>query len=81
MGGGGRGQNALFKIAMKQYLGCLMILQAEHFYDSCEAMFKITYFKLPLWTDRQMDNANSRVAWRLKIAQKVTLEHTGERWF
>ena len=22
-----RGQNALFKIAMKQYLGCLMILE------------------------------------------------------
>ena len=29
-GGGGvlvRGQNALFKIAMKQYLGCLMVLR------------------------------------------------------
>ena len=51
---------------MKQYLGCLMILQAEHFYDSCEAMFKITYFKLPLRTDAQIYNANSRIALRQK---------------
>ena len=39
-----RPQNALFKIAMKQYLGCLMILEggsAERFFkDSSEAMFK-----------------------------------------
>ena len=40
-----RGQNALFKIAMKQYLGCLMVFEgwgsAETFdLDSHEAMFR-----------------------------------------
>ena len=30
-GWGVRGQNALFKIAMKQYLGCLMILEGGGF--------------------------------------------------
>ena len=47
-GGGGllvRGQNALFKIAMKQYLECLIILDVRggeecFIYDSRKAIFR-----------------------------------------